>query len=154
MGFSSNAFQRDIPLINILNISFYNVHMLLRVVCLCFLLQVWSGLRVALGRDTDGINAKGGYINNNNNTNAWKFVVADNKPITALSELSDGVFSLRLSAARSDCAAGTGFVLGTLPSMDECHAAEIFISFLLQGTWGLTIGHAPRHYLPNPPLAQ
>ena len=84
--------------------------MIRRVVCLCFLLQIWNSHPGVLGTKNDGINTK----NESFNTNAWELVQADNEPIASLSDLSDGVFSLQLSAVQSDCETGTGLVFATL----------------------------------------
>lgn len=126
--------------------------MIRRVLCLCFTLQTWSGHPGVLGTEEDGFNLQNDSFNN---LDAWKLVKADNNAIATLSELSDGVFSLQLSAGRSDCATGTGFVLATFPTIDDYHIiAYICICFLLQTTWGLTTGPARQHCLPNPLLGQ
>ena len=76
------------------------------IVCLCFLLQVWSRYQGVSGTQETRINAKSEYFR----SNVWELVKAGNKAITSLSELTDGVFSLQLLAERSDCGAGTVFL--------------------------------------------
>ncbi|KAI8109752.1 hypothetical protein M9434_001031 [Picochlorum sp. BPE23] len=69
------------------------------IVCLCFLLQVWSKYHRVSGSEETRINATSTYFR----SNAWELVKAGNKAVTSLSELTDGVFSFELLAERSDC---------------------------------------------------
>lgn len=40
--------------------------------------------------------------------NKWMLVPADNKPVTTLSDLNDGVYSIQLSGERSNCGSTVG----------------------------------------------
>jgi hypothetical protein len=103
--------NNDLPL-QIFNPIFSNGPMVLRAVCLCFLLQVWGDHYGVFGGEEARIDLKNDYLNND----AWDLVEAGNKAITSLSELSDGVFSLQLAAVRSDCETGTEFCSLYLPT--------------------------------------
>jgi hypothetical protein len=76
-----------------------------RAFCVWFLLHVWSGHSGVLGGVVAGINStKKNYFSGD----GWILVDAgDNKPITSLEDLTDGVFSLEMSAAGSYCGTGT-----------------------------------------------
>lgn len=121
------------------------------VVCLGFLLQVWSLPYGVSGSKGDAIDSKDDYFNND----AWELVEAGNKAITSLSELSDGVFTLQLAVARSACETGTEFGLSIFRQTYAFHSIYIILfSVLLQSIWDSTTGPAPLPCPPNQPLGQ
>jgi hypothetical protein len=121
------------------------------VVCLGFLLQVWSVHHGVSGTKEARIDPKNDYFNND----AWDLVEAENKAITSLSELSDGVFSLQLAVARSACETGTEFGLSIFRQTYAFHSICIILfNVLLQSIWVSTTGPAPLPCPPNQPLGQ
>lgn len=92
------------------------------IVCLCFLLQVWSKYHRVSGSEETRINATSTYFR----INAWELVEVGNKAVTSLSELTDGVFSFELLAERSDCGRGTFFF-----TTDMLHGIHIIHAFLI-----------------------
>lgn len=81
--------------------------MVLRAFCGAFLLQVWVAHQAVFGREEGRIDTANEYFDND----MWDLVEAGNKPITSLSELTHGIFTLQLAGLPSDCATGTRFVL-------------------------------------------
>lgn len=133
--------------------------MVLRAVCLCFLLQVWGDHCGVYGAGDARIDLENDYLNKD----AWDLVEAGNKAITFLTELSNGVFSIELVAVRSDCETGTGFLLFIFGQTDALHSICIMfwvclsltlLLVLLQSIWVSTTGPVPQHCPPNQPLGQ
>lgn len=76
-------------------------------VCLCFLIQIWSGRHSVSATTKSVICSDTDYLQ----SDACEFVRVSNETITSLSELTDGVFSIELSAEQSGCRTGTRIIL-------------------------------------------